>query len=110
MNPTPAWGLVIGMAVTNLVIRLVPIAALSRLELPPVVHRWLSYVPVSVMAAIVATQVLRPGGHWMLQPDNPYLLASVPTAVVFRFTRSFLGATAAGILSFLALRYLLGVA
>jgi branched-subunit amino acid transport protein len=108
MSPALAWGLVVGMAITNLVIRLVPIAALSRLELPPVVHRWLAYVPVTVMSAIVATQVLRPGGAWMLRPDNPYLLASVPTAVVFHFTRSFLGATAAGIVSFLALRFLLG--
>jgi branched-subunit amino acid transport protein len=109
MSPLLAWGLVLGMAITNTVIRLVPIAAISRLELPPVVHRWLSYVPVSVMAAIVATQVLRPGGHWMLTPDNPYLIASVPTAVVFHVTRSFLGAIAAGMLTFLALRYLLGV-
>ncbi len=108
MNPALAWGLVIGMALSNIVIRLVPIAALSRLELPHVVHRWLSYVPVTVMSAIVATQLLKPGGAWMLRPDNPYLLASVPTAVVFHFTRSFLGATAAGVVSFLALRFLLG--
>ncbi len=108
MTPALAWGLVIGMAVTNIVIRLVPIAAISRLELPELVHRWLGFVPVSVMAAIVATQVLRPGGSWMLTPLNPYLLAAIPTAVVFRFTRSFLGATAAGVVSFLALRYLLG--
>jgi branched-subunit amino acid transport protein len=96
------------MAVTNIVIRLVPIAAISRLELPSVVHRWLGYVPVSVMAAIVATQVLRPGGTWMLSLDNPYLLAAIPTALVYHFTRSFLGATATGMVAFLALRYLLG--
>jgi branched-subunit amino acid transport protein len=108
MNPTVAWGLILGMALTNTVIRLVPIAAISRLELPEVAHRWLSYVPVSVMSAIVATQVLHPGGRWMLTPDNPYLLASVPTAVVYHFTRSFFGAIVVGILSFLALRYLLG--
>jgi len=108
MSPALAWGLILGMALTNTVIRLVPIAAISRLELPDVVHRWLSYVPVSVMAAIVATQVLRPGGSWMLTSDNPYLLAAVPTALVFKFTRSFLGAIAAGMLAFLALRYLLG--
>lgn len=108
MSPTLAWGLILGMAVTNTVIRFVPIAAISRLELPGVVHLWLGYIPVTVMAAIVATQVLRPGGQWMLVPDNPYLLASVPTAVVYHFTRSFFGAIVVGILSFLALRYLLG--
>ncbi|HEY5549329.1 MAG TPA: AzlD domain-containing protein [Coriobacteriia bacterium] len=108
MTSQLAWGLVIGMAVSNIIIRWVPIALLSRLELPDLAQRWLGYIPVSVMAAIVATQVLRPGGQWMLAPDNPYLLAAVPTALVYRFTRSFLGATATGMLSFLALRYLLG--
>jgi branched-subunit amino acid transport protein len=108
VTPTLAWGLAIGMALTNIVIRLLPITVLSRVELPPVVLRWLSFVPVSVMSAIVATQLLRPGGHWNLALDNPYLLAAAPTALVYQFTRSFLGATAAGILSFLALRYLLG--
>lgn len=108
MSPQLAWGLIIGMAVSNIVIRGIPIALLSHLELPEPVQRWLGYVPVSVMAAIVATQVLRPGGEWMLVPDNPYLLAAVPTAIVYRFTRSFLGATATGMVSFLALRYLLG--
>lgn len=108
MTPQLAWGLVIGMALTNIIIRGVPIALLSRLELPEQAQRWLGYVPVSVMSAIVATQLLRPAGQWMLAPDNPYLLAAVPTAVVYRFTRSFLGATATGMLSFLALRLLLG--
>ena len=108
MTPQLAWGLVIGMALSNIIIRGVPIALLSRLELPAALQRWLGYVPVTVMAAIVATQVLRPGGHWMLAPDNPYLLAAVPTAIVYRFTQSFLGATATGMVSFLALRYLLG--
>lgn len=108
MSPTLAWGLIIGMAVTNTIIRLLPIAAISRVDLPEPVYRWLGYIPVTVMAAIVATQVLRPQGQWMLSPDNPYLLASVPTAVVYYFTRSFFGAIVAGIASFLALGYLLG--
>lgn len=108
MSSTLVWGLIIGMAVTNLAMRAVPIAVMSRLELPDSVRRWLGFVPVSVMASIVTTQVLRPGGHLQLTLHNPYLLATLPTAFVYRFTRSFLGATAAGILSFLAFRYLLG--
>lgn len=102
------WGLIIGMAVTNLIMRTVPIEVMSRLDLPDVVRRWLAYVPVSVMAAIVATQILHPDGRFEFSLTNPYLLAAVPTAVVYRFTRSFLGATVAGVVSFLAFRYLLG--
>jgi branched-subunit amino acid transport protein len=107
MSAGLVWGLVAGMAVANFVMRGAPIAVLSRLQLPPIVERWFGYVPVSVMAAIVATQVLRPGGSWLPLTHNPYVLAAIPTALVYRFTRSFLGATAVGILSFLAFGYLL---
>lgn len=103
-----AWGLIIGMAVTNLVLRGAPIALLSHVQLPAPVQRWLGFVPVSVMAAIVATEVLRPGGQTLDPLHNPYLMAAIPTALVYKFTRSFLGATVAGMVSFLAFRYLLG--
>jgi branched-subunit amino acid transport protein len=107
MSPMLAWGLVLGMAVTNIVMRWTPLAVMSRLELPDVVRRWLGYIPVSVMAAIVAVQVLRPNGTFRFDLANPYLLAALPTAAVYKFTRSFLGAALTGILSFLAFRYLL---
>lgn len=107
MTSLLAWGLTIGMAVSNLLMRWTPLAVLSRLDLPEGVRRWLGYVPVSVMAAIVAVQVLHPGGTFRFDLANPYLLAAIPTAAVFKFTRSFLGATITGMLAFLAFRYLL---
>jgi branched-subunit amino acid transport protein len=102
------WAVIGGMAVTNFALRLTPIAVLSRLRIPRPVERWLSYVPVSVMAAIVATEVLRPGGIWLVPWRNAYLVAAVPTAFVYHRTRSLFGATVVGVLAFLALRYLLG--
>lgn len=102
------WAVIAGMAVTNLVLRLAPIAVLSRVRIPRAVERWLSYIPVSVMAALVATEVLRPGGAWPAPWANPYLLAAVPTAFVYRRTRSLFGATVVGVVAFLAFRYLLG--
>jgi branched-subunit amino acid transport protein len=107
MSPALAWGLIAGMALTNIVVRWTPLAVMSRLELPDVVRRWLAYIPVSVMSAIVAVQVLRPGGTFRFDLANPYLLAALPTAAVYKFTKSFLGATVIGVLSFLAFRYLL---
>jgi branched-subunit amino acid transport protein len=107
MNPTLAWGLVIGMAVMNLILRWTPLSIMSRLELPDVVRRWLGYIPVSVMAAIVAVQVLHPNGVFRFDLTNPYLLAALPTGLVYKLTNSFLGATLTGIVAFLAFRYLL---
>lgn len=108
MSQELVWGLILGMALTNIAMRGVPIAIMSRFELPGPVRRWLSYVPVSVMAAMVTLEVLRPNGQLQLTLANPYLLATVPTALVYRFTRSFLGAALAGVGAFLVFRYLLG--
>lgn len=102
------WTVILATAALNLMVRLTPIAVLSRLSLPRTLERWLSFIPVSVMASIVAVEVLHPGGRWLAPLENPYLWAAVPTAVVYRFTRSFLGATIAGVLAFLALRQMLG--
>lgn len=108
MNDTTIWISVVGIAVTNITVRLLPIAVLSRLKLPPLVERWLSFVPVCVMAAIFAQEVLRPGGRLMMPWSNPYLIAAIPTAFTYRVTRSLFGSTVVGVLAFLAMRYLLG--
>jgi branched-subunit amino acid transport protein len=100
--------LIAGMALINFAERFTPIAILSRLELPAPVLRWLSYIPISVMGALVASEVLRPGGEWQPPLVNPGLYAAALTALVFRFTRSFLGATVAGMVSFVILRALIG--
>lgn len=102
------WAVVVLMAVANFVVRFVPIAVVSRMRLPEPVNRWFSFVPAAVMGALVAGELLRPGGEYLLTLRNPYLLAAVPTAFVYHRTRSFLGATLAGMVLFVGIRSLLG--
>jgi branched-subunit amino acid transport protein len=101
------WGVVIGMAISNFAVRFVPMALLSRVEMPKPVMRWLSFVPVSVMGALVAGEVLRPGGAWANPLTGASLYAAIVTGITFHFSRSFLGATVAGMASFVALQHLL---
>lgn len=107
-DATTIWAVIAGMAVANFVVRFAPITLVSRARIPQPIARWLSFVPVTVMASLVATEVLKPGGTWALTLANPYLLAALPTAAVFAKTRSFLGATLAGMASFLVFRALVG--
>ena len=108
MSDTLIWTVIAGMAVANFTLRFVPIAIVSRLELPDWLMRWLSFVPASVMGSLVALEVFRPGGAWVNPITSPYALAAIPTALVYRWTKSFLGATVAGMVAFVALRALLG--
>jgi branched-subunit amino acid transport protein len=60
------------------------------------------------MATLVIGSVARPEGVWLPPAENPYLLASLATGLVYWRFRSFLGATLAGVLFFLALRTVVG--
>lgn len=93
-----------GMAIVNFVMRFTPIAILSQRDLPSQVMRWLSFVPISVMGALVTSEVLRPGGTWVALTSNAGIPAALLTALAFKMTRSFLGATLAGVLAFVVLR------
>ncbi len=108
MSASYIWAAILGMAAVTYLLRVLPITVLSRVRIPRPIERWLSFVPVSVMAALVATEVVRPDGRWLAPLSNPYLLAALPTAAVYHKTRSLLGATVVGILCFLALRALVG--
>ena len=99
---------IVAMAAINFALRMTPLALLSERTLPAPVVRWLSYIPISVMGALVATEVLLPGGEWQAPLGNPGLYAAALTMVVFRFTKSFLGATVAGMISFVVLGAILG--
>ncbi|MDZ4177788.1 MAG: AzlD domain-containing protein [Coriobacteriia bacterium] len=108
MDPAFIWTVVVGMALANYLTRFPPIAIVSRIELPAPLMRWLSFIPVSVMGALVALEVFRPGGTFTDPVSSPYVWAALPTALVYWRTRSFLGATVAGMVLFVALRALLG--
>lgn len=108
MSAAYVWTIIIGMAVANFVVRFGPIAVLSRIRLPAWLTRWLSFIPVSVMATLVAGSVIRPDGEWLAPAANPYLWASLGTGAIYWKSRSFLGSTIAGIALFLALRAALG--
>ncbi|MCX8007952.1 MAG: AzlD domain-containing protein [Coriobacteriia bacterium] len=107
-NDGVVWAVIAGMAAVNFLLRFVPMAAVSRTRIPEPVARWLSFVPVTVMASLVAVEVMRPDGVWQTTIANPYLLAALPTAATFAKTRSFLGATLVGMAAFLAFKALLG--
>jgi branched-subunit amino acid transport protein len=104
---TTIWATVAGMAVLNYAVRFIPIALISRIDLPKPIARWLSLVPVSVMGALVASVVLLPDHTWSNPLAGTHLYAAIITGLVFHFTRSFVGASVAGMASFVLLQRLL---
>lgn len=107
MEDSYILAVIIGMAALNYIVRFPPIALISRIALPKPILRWLSFVPAAVMGSLVALEVFRPRGRFVDPLTSPYLWAALITSITYRFTRSFLGATIAGIVAFVILGSLL---
>lgn len=88
---------ILGMAVVTYLPRALPMAVLSRFRLPDWFRRWLSCVPVAVLASLLAPSLLLSGGRWRLGPDNLPLLAALPTFWVAFRTRRLLPSVLAGL-------------
>jgi branched-subunit amino acid transport protein len=76
------------------------IALLGR-EMPPLLTRWLRYVPAAVLAALVAPAALAPNGKLQL---GPQAWATAVGAVVAWRTRNVLYTIVIGMAAFWALR------
>ena len=91
-----------GMALVTFFTRFAMIAALGR-ELPPLVRRWLRYVPAAVLAALVAPAALTVNGRLQLGTNVWAMLAGL--LVAWR-TRNVLWTILGGMAAFWLLRAL----
>lgn len=89
--------LVLACALVTALPRVLPLAVLSRFSLPPWLLDWLGYVPIAVLSALAAIEVLVPGGQGLLLRGNPAIPAIVAAFVVAALTRSLLLPVALGV-------------
>jgi len=94
------WLIIIAMGVVTFGIRLLPIVLLGRIEIPLVVQRALRFVPPAVLSAIIAPELLMPGGQVNLSLGNARLLAGVLATVVAWRTKNVLATIAVGMIAF----------
>ena len=96
---------ILGASLVTALPRVLPMMYLSTERLPGVVLRWLSFVPVAVMAALLGPDVLVRDGGFALTPHNIYLVVAVPALAISWWTRSFFGTIAFGMVGVALLRY-----
>lgn len=99
--------LFLGMALVTYLPRMLPIVVLSRFRMPPLLLKWLGFIPAAVLSALLASGLLVDGGQLSLPPGNPALLAALPAFVVAMWTRSLMGTVVVGIGAMALLRLVL---
>ncbi|HEX6268569.1 MAG TPA: AzlD domain-containing protein [Burkholderiales bacterium] len=82
-------GLVLACAAVTAIPRVLPLVALSRVQLPAWLLDWLRQVPVAVLSALLAIELLSAG-----RAGLPAIAAAFAVAFL---TRSLLGAAFAGV-------------
>lgn len=83
--------------VVTLAPKTLPVTFLRGDALPPLLRRWLDFVPVAVMAALVGPDVFIYDGRFDLSTSNLFLLVSIPTFLVAWKTKNYFVTIAVGI-------------
>ena len=98
--------LIIGMMLVTFLVRYPVLAIVGRVALPDQVARALRFVPVAVLSAIIAPELLIRDGVPALAPDNAYLAAGLLAMLVAWRWGNLLITLAAGMGSFFLWRAL----
>ncbi|MBE9915157.1 AzlD domain-containing protein [Paenibacillus donghaensis] len=98
---------IMGASIVTLLPRVLPLVVLSRIQLPDWTMRWLNYVPVAVMAALIGQELFMVDGKVDFFKKYIEILAAIPTFATAILTRSLLGTVVVGILSIIVLRFVL---
>ncbi len=106
MEPMALTLLILALAAATYLLRLLPMIALSRVELPPWAKDWLGLVPGAVLAASLFQTLFIQDGRYALTWRNVYLLAAVPTFLVAWRTRNMILTMLTGMVSFALLQRL----
>lgn len=99
--------LIVGMTLVTFGVRYLPLALVSRMQLPPLAIKALRYVPVAVLTAITVPIMLMPAGTMELTFRNSYLVSGIVALLVAWRTRSLLLTIVIGMAFFLLWRQLI---
>jgi len=92
--------LILACALVTALPRVLPLVALARFELPGWLREWLGYVPLAVLAALLAIEVLLPGGKLGFSLANPALPALAAAFAVAGWSRSLIETVIAGVAAY----------
>lgn len=95
-------------ALVTALMRIGPILLLSRFRLPMMLQQWLNFIPASIMAAIVAAELINKPALTS-SGISVSLLAALVATIVGIATRSLFATVIVGMVSFSGFSYFLGL-
>lgn len=92
---------ILGMALLTFIVKALVFLLGDRVRFPPLLERALSFIPVTVLTAIIVPMILSPHGQGLeINLHNPQLIASIFAVLVCLATRKQLLTIIAGLAVF----------
>ena len=102
----PFIWLLIGCALVTVIPRILPFIFVRRFKLPNVVMKWLSYIPVCILTALVVENMIIQTEQ-ALQIDWTILLALIPTLLIAIWTKSLAITVVIGVVTMALIRWVI---
>lgn len=101
------WSVIIGGGIVTVLPRVLPITVLSKLKLNKKVEEFLKYIPISILSALIAVELLTGDNKLAVSTHYTELLAAVPTIIVAVKKKDLLLTVITGIISVAVFRIIL---
>nr|WP_106783799.1 AzlD domain-containing protein [Lysinibacillus timonensis] len=95
--------IILGCAIVTWIPRVVPFMLVRSIELPSVVLRWLAYIPVCILSALVIESLYVAEGQWVTL-DWFNVIAFIPTLIVAILTKSLSKTVVVGVVTMAIVR------
>lgn len=96
---------ILGCALVTVIPRVLPFAVIRNLNMPQPILKWLSYIPVCLLTALIMQGVIRPT-ETTPQIDWTNVLIIIPTLLIALRTKSLLFTVIGGIVTAALIRWI----
>ena len=96
--------IILGCAIVTWIPRAVPFIFVRSVKLPDVILKWLSFIPVCILSALVIENLFSEEGRFVTI-DWPVFTAFVPTLLVAIWTKSLSITVVVGVISMGIVRF-----
>lgn len=100
------WSVIIGGFIVTVLPRVLPITILSKVKLNKRVEEFLTYVPISILTALIIVELFTVDNKFLIKGNSVELLASIPTILVAIKKNDLLLTVIVGVISIAILRFI----
>lgn len=97
--------LILGCALVTWIPRILPFVLVKNMKMPEIVRRWLAYIPVCILSALVIEGFFKHEKSFVIV-NWLNVVAFMPTLIVALLTKSLSKTVIAGVLTMAVLRYI----